>query len=490
MGGTLSGAFDPAIVAMVAESPLGTSLWVRLAGLVLVCAAALNHRAARGAAAVGAVLVCASFALRGHALNEPRLILGVLVTVHLMGLAFWTGAFAPLHRMARTEPINAGVVAAEFGAKAVWVVAALVVAGGALYVVLTGDPIGAIGTPFGRLLLVKLCLFAPLLGLAAYNKLRLTPSLGAGDARAGIAIAPVDTPRAPRGPRNLAHDRNAHHRRIAGSARVEAVARGQSRLGDRSLEGRPHRLAGRLPDRPAVLASRSMIGHSGRSSPAHRSTSCPSALRMLSSSASLRSSRARCWRHRKVCTQNYGKGPSRLGTTRESESRTHRSRRHPGGRRRHLRKTLSAPRTRRAHGSRPVRGSSLRHSARPPGDGHCASCSKPLTPSRAPSIHLVSLEERLDTLLGPLASSCSTSSAPSRTSSNGSSPSEPATASPRRENADERRAARLSTRRPFPPLRNSSMQGCRPLERHNNSASAGQWLTESAPGCARRFPRP
>ena len=48
MGGTLSGAFDPAIVAMVAESPLGTSLWVRLAGLVLVCAAALNHRASPG----------------------------------------------------------------------------------------------------------------------------------------------------------------------------------------------------------------------------------------------------------------------------------------------------------------------------------------------------------------------------------------------------------------------------------------------------------
>ena len=188
MGGTLSGAFDPAIVAMVAESPLGTSLWVRLVGLVLVCAAAFNHRAARGAAAVGAVLVCASFALRGHALDEPRLILGVLLTVHLMGLAFWTGAVAPLHRMARTDPLKAGAVAAEFGAKAVWVVAALVVAGGALWVVLTGDPIGAIGTPFGRLLLVKLCLFAPLLGLAAYNKLRLTPALGAGDARAATKL--------------------------------------------------------------------------------------------------------------------------------------------------------------------------------------------------------------------------------------------------------------------------------------------------------------
>ena len=95
---------------------------------------------------------------------------------------------------------------------------------------------------------------------------------------------------------------------------------------------------------------------------------------------------------------------------------------------------------------------------------------------KARGIHLVSLEERLDTssaagelvfhVFGAIG-----------TSTDGSSPSEPATASPRRENADERRAARLSTRTPFPPLRNSSMQGCRPLERHNNSASAGQRLS-------------
>ena len=102
-----------------------------------------------------------------------------------MGLAFWTGAFAPLHRMARTDPLKAGRRRSGIRrGKRSGSSPPLVVAGGALWVVLTGDPIGAIGTPFGRLLLVKLCLFAPLLGLAAYNKLRLTPALGAGDARA------------------------------------------------------------------------------------------------------------------------------------------------------------------------------------------------------------------------------------------------------------------------------------------------------------------
>ena len=66
--------------------------------------------------------------------------------------------------------------------------AALVAAGAALLVLLTGDPIAALATPYGQLLAVKLCLFAPLLGLAALNKLRLTPALLAGDARARLDL--------------------------------------------------------------------------------------------------------------------------------------------------------------------------------------------------------------------------------------------------------------------------------------------------------------
>ena len=186
MGGTISGAFDPAIVAMVAESPLGTSLWIRLAGLALVCLAVVDRPPARIAAGVGAALVCASFAFRGHALEEPRLVLGVLVTFHLLGLAFWVGAFAPLHRMAGRDTHAAGALAAEFSAWAVRIVPALVVAGAALFLILTAaDPLAALGTPWGQLLAVKLILLAPLLGLAAFNKYRLTPALEAGAAGAG-----------------------------------------------------------------------------------------------------------------------------------------------------------------------------------------------------------------------------------------------------------------------------------------------------------------
>ena len=79
--------------------------------------------------------------------------------------------------------------------------------------------------------------------------------------------------------------------------------------------------------------------------------------------------------------------------------------------------------------------------------------------------------------------SCSTSSAPSRTSNAGSSPSVPATASPRPGNAGEHRADRRSTRRRFPPPRNSSRPDCHPLEPQNSLALAGQRLTESQRRC-------
>ena len=188
MGGSFSGAIDPAILGMVADSPLGTSLAVRLAGLALICLLVVDRPAARRAAGLGAMLACASFALRGHALEEPRLVLAALVTLHLMGLAFWVGVFMPLHRLIRTDPETAGALAEEFGRKAVRVVVALVAAGAALLVLLTGDPIAALASPYGQLLAVKLCLFAPLLGLAAVNKLRLTPALRAGDTTAGLRL--------------------------------------------------------------------------------------------------------------------------------------------------------------------------------------------------------------------------------------------------------------------------------------------------------------
>ncbi|MDQ0316293.1 CopD family protein [Amorphus orientalis] len=186
MGGDLAGATDPMMLGVVADSPLGTSIVLRLVGLVLVLAVLAPGRIASATAVLGAVLVAMSFAFRGHALEEPRVLLGALVTLHILGLAFWVGAFAPLARAARRQsPAEAGDLSHEFGLKALWVVAALVVSGGLILLVLGAARPAALATPYGQAFAVKLTLFAGVLALAALNKLRLTPALRAG--RAGAA---------------------------------------------------------------------------------------------------------------------------------------------------------------------------------------------------------------------------------------------------------------------------------------------------------------
>ena len=101
-------------------------------------------------------------------------------------------------------------------------------------------------------------------------------------------------------------------------------------------------------------------------------------------------------------------------------------------------------------------------------DAHSRSCSKPSTASK-PTAFTWSASRSVSTPRRRPASSCSTSSAPSRTSSAGSSPSEPATASPRPGNAVEHRVNRRSTRRRFRPLRNSSRPDCHPVKPPNSS---------------------
>jgi putative copper resistance protein D len=178
MGGTLGGALDPVILRIVAESPLGGSVLVRLIGLALILTLLLPVRGAKWVAFAGALAACASFALRGHALGEPRLLLAALVTVHTAALAFWLGAFAPLARAARLgPPARAGALAQEFGTRALWAVGLVVLAGGITLWLLGAATPSALSSPYGQMFAIKLVLFAGVLSLAAINKLTLTPAL-------------------------------------------------------------------------------------------------------------------------------------------------------------------------------------------------------------------------------------------------------------------------------------------------------------------------
>ena len=187
-GGSWEGGLDPVLARMLVEGPLGESLVARAAGLALL-AFFFGSRAPKAAGVAGAALVCVSFALRGHVLEEPRVLLAALLTAHLLGIAFWAGALFPLHRMTRLDdPGRIGVAAREFGRKALWVVSGLALAGVGLLLLLAGNPLSTLATPYGRFLAVKLAVFLLLLGLAAFNRLRLTPALESGDSGARVHL--------------------------------------------------------------------------------------------------------------------------------------------------------------------------------------------------------------------------------------------------------------------------------------------------------------
>jgi putative copper resistance protein D len=190
MGGTWAGATEPMMLNMVMDSPLGTAIVLRLVGLALLLAILLPSRFGKGVAAFGTVLVAASFAMRGHALEEPRLVLGLLVTAHILGLAFWIGAFLPLLRLSKqSEPQITGALAEEFGRKALWVVGGLVMAGLAALLILTGGQLSLPPSAYSQFFGIKLVLFAVVLGLAAWNKLRLSPALQQDAPSAGARMS-------------------------------------------------------------------------------------------------------------------------------------------------------------------------------------------------------------------------------------------------------------------------------------------------------------
>lgn len=174
---------------MVWESPLGSSIALRLIGLALICMVLLPARFGRSVAALGVIVVAASFVFRGHALEEPRLLLATLITLHVLGLAFWIGALVPLYRIsgASTDSV-AGQVSHDFGRLAIWVVGGLSLAGGVTLWVLTASVLNALFTPYGQFFAIKIGVFLVIIAFAAWNKLRLTPALLRHEPGAGALL--------------------------------------------------------------------------------------------------------------------------------------------------------------------------------------------------------------------------------------------------------------------------------------------------------------
>jgi putative copper resistance protein D len=188
MSGDVAGMFDSSFARMVLGAGEGRATGARIIGLCLALLALSPNPILRGPAILGGIVAATSFAWIGHlhALT-PNIAPSLLLCLHLLCAAFWVGALPPLWIIVvgGNEP-QIAAAAARFGKLALRVVALLLAAGVSLLLMLISSPAQLLTSDYGRLMSIKLLAVAVLLGLAAWNKLHLTPGLLGREKRASL----------------------------------------------------------------------------------------------------------------------------------------------------------------------------------------------------------------------------------------------------------------------------------------------------------------
>ncbi|BCA64369.1 hypothetical protein HMP09_p0017 (plasmid) [Sphingomonas sp. HMP9] len=200
MAGTPPWPIDrDAIGVLLSGSATGTAWEARMAALVVAAVVALvaAGRAFRlGLVALASGIALATLAWTGHgAMDEGPIGWVHLVAdiLHLLAAGVWVGALLGLVLLVTRPPAQVDRphlmlthrALHGFGTMGMIVVGTIVVTGlvNAWLLVGPGNVLTLGGTPYGRLLIAKLVLFALMLGLASLNRFRLTPALARSIAR-------------------------------------------------------------------------------------------------------------------------------------------------------------------------------------------------------------------------------------------------------------------------------------------------------------------
>ncbi|HLW13670.1 MAG TPA: copper homeostasis membrane protein CopD [Casimicrobiaceae bacterium] len=199
-GTTLARAIDARTLALVLRETEFGHVWLLRTFLLVMLALSLVaiRRAADDAARsrrtrialLLAALYLAMLAWAGHAAATMQ---GALRALHLasdmshaLAAGAWLGALPALVYCLRSTQPNAAMwgVTRRFSVLGVISVSVLLVTGIVNACFLVGSFAALFGTPYGRMLIVKLAVFAAMLALAAHNRWHLTPQLAHGDATA------------------------------------------------------------------------------------------------------------------------------------------------------------------------------------------------------------------------------------------------------------------------------------------------------------------
>ncbi|WP_191225145.1 copper homeostasis membrane protein CopD [Edaphosphingomonas haloaromaticamans] len=175
---------------MAFETPMGISHIVRTAALGLLAVLWSTRRAGRPIIAALALVALGSLAWSGHAAASEAA-LGWMHRasdiVHLVAGAMWIAALVMFARILLFDFEAPGAMAPavsaleRFSGVGTIIVGAIVVTGSINLLAIVGvDGLAAtFGTAYGKLLLLKLALFAAMLGLAGFNRWQLVPGIRA-----------------------------------------------------------------------------------------------------------------------------------------------------------------------------------------------------------------------------------------------------------------------------------------------------------------------
>ncbi len=150
-------------------------LWIwRAVLLVALLALTLwRIRPATFVAAIGAASVLILTAAAGHGGADRSSIHLTVDAIHLLAVGSWLGGLVPFAAAMRRA--DAGAIAWRFSTLGVISVCVILATGAINAWFMVGNIPALIGTPYGRLLIVKIALFCIMVSIAAINRFRLTP---------------------------------------------------------------------------------------------------------------------------------------------------------------------------------------------------------------------------------------------------------------------------------------------------------------------------
>jgi copper transport protein len=170
-----------ALTLGIAASALALALASRRVGSVPV---------KRGTTALAIFAVGLALAASGHASDAPpQTLTRPAIFIHGVCIAFWIGSLLPLSALARDSGTPAADALTRFSRIIPIPVALLVASGGLLATVQIAHVAALWTTVYGRIFDAKIMSVVVLLGIAGWNRFRLTPRVQAGESDGRRAIA-------------------------------------------------------------------------------------------------------------------------------------------------------------------------------------------------------------------------------------------------------------------------------------------------------------